>query len=93
MGILSRRKNKKYSYEPRYFKQEEGRRPFEMKNKFDEHRTTIDAGGIKNRFHTAMNDYKQGIDAAVKMRLYIIIAILLLVFLWLIDFDLSIFKI
>ncbi|PQJ30449.1 riboflavin synthase subunit beta [Nonlabens arenilitoris] len=92
MGILTRRKNKKYSYEPRFYKQEEGTRPFEIKHKFDEHRSTIDAGGLKNRFNTAMSDYKQGVDASVKRRLYIIIAVLVLVFLWLIDFDLSIFK-
>lgn len=92
MGLLSRRKNKKYSYEPRFYKQEEGTRPFEIKNRFDEHRTTIETGGIKRRFITALNDYKQGVDAATKMRLYIIIAILVLAFLWFIDFDLSIFK-
>ncbi len=93
MGILTRRKNKKYSYEPRFYEQEEGTRPFEMKNKFDEHRTTIDAGGLKRRFNTALSDYKKGTDATVKKRLIIIIVILILVFLWFIDFDLSIFKI
>lgn len=92
MGILSRRKNKKYDYKPQYYEQEEGTRPFEIKHKFDEHRSTIETGGLKRRFNAAMNDYKAGTDATVKRRLYIIISILLLIFLWLIDFDLSIFK-
>ncbi|WP_438962603.1 riboflavin synthase subunit beta [Nonlabens sp.] len=92
MGILSRRKNKKYDYQPQYYKQEEGTRPFEIKHKFDEHRSTIETGGLKRRFNTAMNDYKTGMDAAVKTRLYLIIAVLVFAFLWLIGFDLSIFK-
>jgi len=92
MGILSRRKNKKYSYEPRYYQQEEGTRPFEIKHKFDDQRSTIETGGLKRKFNNAMNDYKKGTDATVKRRLYIIIAVLILVFLWLIEFDLSIFK-
>lgn len=92
MGILSGRKNKKYDYQPRFFEQEEGKRPFEIKHKFDDHRSTIETNGIKRKFSNAINDYKAGTDATVKKRLYIIIAILVLVFLWLIDFDLSIFK-
>jgi hypothetical protein len=92
MGLLSRRKNKRFEYEPRYHKMEEGERPFEIKHKFDEYRTTVGKPNLRSNFDNAMNDYKQGSDAATKKRLYIIIGILILAFLWLIEFDLSIFK-
>ncbi|WP_124979783.1 riboflavin synthase subunit beta [Nonlabens xiamenensis] len=92
MGILSRRKNKKYDYQPRYYNNETGDKPFQIKHKFDDHRTTVSTVGLKGKFNNAMNDLKQGSDAVVKKRIYIIIAILVLVFLWLIDFDLSIFR-
>lgn len=90
--MIVRRKNKKYNYEPRFYKSTDDQRPFEIRHKFDDQRTTIEVGGIKDRFNTAVNDYKSGIDIGVKRRLYIIIAILVLLFLWIIDFDLSIFK-
>lgn len=93
MGILNRRKNKSYDYEPRYFKNSDGSRPFEIKHKFDEHRTTVQKTSLKGKFTNAMTDFKQGSDAVVKTRIYIILAVLLFIFLWLIEFDLSIFRV
>jgi hypothetical protein len=92
MGILSKRKNKSYDYEPRYFKNSDGSKPFEIKHKFDEHRTTVQNTGLKGKFHNAMDDYKRGSDVVVRNRIFIIVAVLVLLFLWLIDFDLSIFR-
>jgi hypothetical protein len=92
MGILGRRKNKKYNYQPRFYKSEDGSKPFEMKGKFDDHRTTLGKNGLKKNFLNAVNDFNEGVTADVKKRLYIIITILILIFLWFIDFDLSIFK-
>lgn len=92
MGILSKRTNKKYDYEPRYYKAPDGRKPFELKHAFDEHRTTIQKVGLKGKINNALDDYKKGSDVTVRNRMYIIIAILVLLFLWVIDFDLTIFK-
>ena len=92
MGVLGRRKNKKYDYQPRYFKSEDGAKPFQIKHKFDDHRSTVQSVGLKGKVNNAMNDLKQGSDALVKRRIYIIVALLVLFFLWLIDFDLSIFR-
>ncbi|ALM20398.1 hypothetical protein JCM19294_1428 [Nonlabens tegetincola] len=93
MGILHRRKNKKYDYQPRYYKNEDGGRPFEIKGKFDEHRKTLQkTKGIKGKFQAAADDYSSGMDVAVKNRILIIIAVLVLLFLWFIDFDFSIFR-
>ena len=92
MGLLHRRKNKKFDYEPRYYKSSDGGKPFEIKHKFDDQRTTVQQTNLKGKFNNAVNDYRQGSDAVVKNRIYIIIAILVFLFLWLIDFDLSIFS-
>ncbi|MGB5983128.1 MAG: riboflavin synthase subunit beta [Nonlabens sp.] len=91
MGILHRRKNKKFDYEPRYFKSSDGSKPFEIKHKFDDHRSTVQKTNLKGKFNNAIDDYRRGSDAVVKNRIYLIVAILVLLFLWLIDFDLSIF--
>ncbi len=89
MGLLKQRKAKKYSYTPRYYKGEGN--PYELKHKFDEYRSTVNpAKGLKGKFNAAMDDYKNS-DQKVNRRVLIIVGVLILVFLFLIDFDLSIF--
>ena len=90
MAILGKRKNKKFSYEPRYYKGKGS--PYEMSHKFDEYRTTVGPSrGIKGRFKHAWADLRNNPDRKVNKRVLIIIAVLIFVFLYLIEFDLSIF--
>ena len=92
MGILKLRKNKKFSYKPRYFDDRGEGNPFEIKHKFDEHRKTVGANkGMKGTFNDALDDLKNNPDRQANRRILIIIALLLLLFLFIIDFDLSIF--
>jgi len=91
MGIFKLRKNKKFDYTPRYYKGEGN--PFEMKHKFDDFRkATGNAKGLKTKFNNAIDDYRHNPDRyGANKRVLIIIGILILVFLFLIDFDISIF--
>ncbi len=90
MGFLSKRKNKKFSYTPRYYKGEGN--PYEIKHKFDEHRTTVgDNKGLKQKLNTAFDDFKNNPDQSANKRIFIIIAVLIFLFLLAIGFDLSIF--
>lgn len=90
MGILKLRKNKKYNYTPQYYKGEGN--PFEIKHKFDEHRVTVgNNSGLKTKFNNAINDYKTNPDESANRRVLIIVGILILIFLFIIGFDLSIF--
>ncbi|MEL0454730.1 riboflavin synthase subunit beta [Flavobacteriaceae bacterium SZ-1-7] len=91
MGLLKLRKNKKFSYTPRYYDDKGEGNPFEIKHKFDEYRKTVGANkGIKAKFNDAWDDYKNP-DKAANRRILIIVAILVLIFLFIIEFDLSIF--
>jgi hypothetical protein len=92
MGILKTRKNKKFSYNPRYYNNEGEGNPFEIKHKFDEFRTTVGGNsGLKGKFRTAWEDLRTSKNRNVNRRLLFIIALLVLLFLYIIDFDLSIF--
>lgn len=93
MGVLKRRKNKKYNYQPRYYKgSEDGGSPFAMKHKFDDYRSTVgDNKSLKGKFIAAITDFKSGADKQANRRILIIIGVLVLLFLFVIDFDLSIF--
>jgi len=90
MGLLKLRKNKKFSYEPRYYKGESN--PFEIKHKFDEHRTTIgNNSGLKTKVVNALNDFSNNPNTEANKRVLVIAAILVLIFLFVIGFDVSIF--
>lgn len=82
--------NKSYNYKPRYYKGEGS--PYEVKRKFNEFRVN-DAknAGFKQRFVNALTDYKTNPDKKANRRVLMIVAILVLIFLYIIDFDLSIF--
>ncbi|MBG43087.1 MAG: riboflavin synthase subunit beta [Aequorivita sp.] len=92
MGLIGKRKNKKYSYKPRHYEFDGEGSPFSMGHKFDEFRTTVgDNKGLKGKFKTAWADLRQSSDRNANRRLIVIIAILILLFLFIIEFDLSIF--
>ncbi|PKA83796.1 hypothetical protein ATE92_1962 [Ulvibacter sp. MAR_2010_11] len=92
MGILKTRKNKKFSYNPRYYKNDGEGSPYEMKHKFDEFRSTVGANpGLKGKFKNAFEELRQSKNGTANKRLLLIIAILVFVFLYIIEFDLSIF--
>ena len=88
MGLFKLRKNKKFNYEPRFYKGDSS--PFEIKHKFDDQRVTIQKTNLKGKFKNALNDVKNS-DRQTNSRIGIILLILVFVVLWFIDFDLSIF--
>ncbi|WP_100615657.1 riboflavin synthase subunit beta [Confluentibacter citreus] len=92
MGLLKLRKNKKFSYTPRYFDDKGEGSPFEIKHKFDDYRKTVGSNnGLKTKFTNAIDDFKTNPDKEANKRILIIAAILLLICLFIIGFDLSIF--
>lgn len=90
MGIFKVRKNKKYSYTPRHYKGEGN--PYEIKHKFDDYRTTVGSNsGLKTKFISAWDDYRNNANKNANNRVLLVIAILVFIFLLIIGFDLSIF--
>ena len=60
MGVFKLRKNKKFSYTPRFYKaNEDGSSPFEIKHKFDDQRKTIGSNGLKSKFTNALDELKR----------------------------------
>jgi len=89
MGFI-RRENKKFDYKPRYYKGEGN--PYEFKHVFDEYRTTVGKSkNLKGKFSAALDEFKNSKNGGLNPTILITIGVLLLVFLYIIDFDLSIF--
>lgn len=92
MGLLSRRKNKTFSYTPRYYKQDGEGSPYSIKQKFDDYRTTLETPkGVKGKFSQAWEEYRNNPRSSANKRIVIIGAFLVLLFLLFIEFDFSIF--
>jgi hypothetical protein len=90
MGLMKLKKNRKYSYKPRYYKGDGN--PYELRHKFDEYRKTVNPPkGIKGKWNAAIDEYQNDRDESVNKRVFIIAGILILLFLLIIGFDLSIF--
>ncbi len=89
MGFF-KRSNKKFNYNPRYYKGEGN--PYQIEHKFDKFRTSVGGKkGLKAKFQNAFDESKRHEDKGINKTILIIIAILTLIFLYIIDFDLSIF--
>lgn len=92
MGVIGKRKNKKFSYKPRHFEHDGDGSPFSIEHKFDKFRSTVgDNKSLKAKFKTAWGELRETSDRNTRMRLLAIIAFLILIFLFIIEFDLSIF--
>jgi len=88
MGLFKLKKNKRFNYKPRFYKGVGN--PFELKHKFEDQRTTVEKNNLKKTFKIALNDLKSYDIKSFKI-IIIVSFILLLLFLFIIDFDLTIF--
>ena len=88
MGLFKLKKNKRFNYKPRFYKGVGN--PFELKHKFQDQRTTVEKNNLKKTFKIALNDLKS--YDIKSLRIIIIVSFLLsLLFLFIIEFDLTIF--
>ena len=88
--FLKLRGNKSFSYTPRFYKGEGN--PYKIEHKLDKFRSTAHTNrGLKNKISSAVEDLNNEGDKNTKIRFVIILAVLLFIFLFIIDFDLSIF--
>jgi hypothetical protein len=96
MGLLSKitrlRKNRQFEYNPRYYDAKGKSNPYKIEPKFDQFRTTLGASrGLKSKINRAIEDSKREGDRNLKIRMAVILAVLIFVVLYILDFDLSIF--
>lgn len=96
MGVFDKftklQKNNKFDYTARYYKNESDGSPYKFEHKFDKFRSTATTTrGLRKKLGNAMADVRKEGDRNHKIRFLIILTVLLFIFLYIIDFDLSIF--
>lgn len=92
MGFL-KRTNKKFDYAPRHYESDKEGSPYAMEHKFDKFRHTVGSSkGMKGNFTKALSELKDSKSKGTNRVIVLLILVFVIIFLWIIDFDLSIFS-
>ncbi len=92
LNILSaKKKNNRYNYTPRYYKGKDTGKTYHFQNKFNKYREATNAIDFGSQWKEARESSRHRGNREINTTVLVIIAILVLIFLWFIDFDLSIF--
>lgn len=83
--------NNRFNYTPRYYKGKEGADPKEHSTKFDMYAETYNENDFSGQWSEMRKNHRNRSNVEFNKTVWIIVAILVFLFLWLIDFDLSIF--
>jgi len=90
-NVFKLRKNKRFNYTPRYYDGKETGNVYEIESRFVKQRESINTNDFGAHWKEARKANRNRGNREVSIRLLVIIAVLLLIFLYFIDFDLSIF--
>jgi hypothetical protein len=82
----------RFHYTPRYYKGVEGENSYKIKSKYNKEDIATNFNDYRAHWNDERKLMRTRGNYLINKRLLIIISILILIFLYLIDFDLSIFK-
>ncbi|MBB4119580.1 hypothetical protein GGR32_001882 [Mesonia hippocampi] len=91
LNMFKRRDNNRYNYTPRYYKGKDLGNPYDFDSKFAKYREATNAVDFGSQWAKARKESRTRSNRNFSGRVLVIAAILIFIFLWLIDFDLSIF--
>ena len=89
-SLLKLKKSQVY-YTPRYFKGKEQGNLYDFDSKFSKYRDTYNKNDLAHQWKEARLKMRIRSNRGLSLRLFVIIFSLLLIFLYIIDFDFSIF--
>ena len=92
VNFFKQRKNKRYNYTPRYYKGKDSVNEFEFGSKFDRFRETLNTNDFGSQWREAREQSRHRGNRGISLRLLIILLALVLICLYVLDFDLSIFN-
>ncbi len=90
--LFKLRKNKRFYYMPRFYQGTEQGNVYDIQSKFDIKNRELNYNDFKGQWSQARVDSRTRDNAGINHRILIIIAILVFIVLWILDFDLSIFS-
>lgn len=91
IGLPRNKKNNRYNYTPRYYDGKDLGNKFDFGSKFEKYKEATNAIDFGSSWAEARANSRNRGNREINRRVIYIIIVLLLIFLWIIDFDLSIF--
>lgn len=92
MSLFKLKKNRRYNYTPRYYRGKEGVNLYDFDSKFSKYRDAFSQNDFGQQWQYARLKMRNRSNRVISIRLLIIIFTLVMVFLYVIDFDLSLFR-
>ena len=93
VSLFKLKKNRRFNYTPRYFKGKDQGNLYDFDSKFSKYRDTFNKNDLGHQWKEARLKMRIRSNRRFSLRLLIIISVLLLTFLYIIDFDFSIFTV
>ncbi len=89
---LKLRKNRRYNYTPRYYKGKDVGNPYDFDSKFAKYRDTYNSNDFGQQWQEAREKMRHRGNRVMSATFLIILLLVVLIFLYIIDFDLSLFS-
>ena len=93
VSLFKLKKNRRFNYTPRYFKGKDQGNIYDFDSKFSKYRDTSNKNDLGHQWKESRLKMRIRSNRGLSFRLLIIISVLLLTFLYIIDFDFSIFTV
>ena len=85
-------RNKRFNYTPRYYKGKEETKTQDYSTRFDAYADVYNKNDVAGQWHETRMSSRSRKNSGFNATIYIIIAILVFISLYILDFDLSIFS-
>ncbi|WP_459212433.1 hypothetical protein [Aquimarina rhabdastrellae] len=91
VNILKKKTNRRFNYTPRYYKGKDVGNVYEMGSRIEKYRETTNAIDFGSHWAEARKSSRTRGNREINKRVIFIAMLLIFIFLYIIDFDLSIF--
>ena len=91
-NLFKLNRNKRYNYTPRYYQGKTIENLYDFDSKFNKYRETYNENDLAKQWQDARSENRNRSNRSFNTTLLVAIAVLTLIFLFIIDFDLSIFS-
>ncbi len=91
VNILKKKSNRRYNYTPRYYEGKSAGNIYDFENRITKYRETTNANDFGSHWSEARKESRNRGNREINKRVIYIALLLIFIFLYFIDFDLSIF--
>jgi hypothetical protein len=92
INFFKQRTNRRFNYTPRFYKGKKDDTPYDFDSTFSKYRDMTNSNDFGAQWQAARRDSRNRSNSGFSRLFFIVFAMLILITLYILDFDLSIFK-